>query len=68
MIKLAIINIETRMQKEKFRSGMVLLVHDELVFDTFLEEVDSIMELVKEVMCNVLPLDVPFLVAILSVV
>jgi DNA polymerase-1 len=66
MIKLAMIRIDARMEKEKFRSGMVLQVHDELVFDTWQDEVEPLMALVREEMCGALPLEVPVVVDIRS--
>lgn len=59
MIKLAMINIYREFQKRKFRSKMVLQVHDELVFDAHKDEVDELRPLIKELMENALPLNVP---------
>ena len=41
---------------------MVLQVHDELVFDAHKDEVDEVRPLIKELMENALPLNVPVLV------
>jgi len=61
MIKLAMINIHRRMEKEKIRSKMILQVHDELVFDVRKDEVDTLKPLILEEMKNalVLPNGVP---------
>lgn len=62
MIKLAMINIHKEFEKRKVKSKMVLQVHDELVFDVHKNEVDELRPLIKELMENALPLDVPVVV------
>lgn len=59
MIKLAMINIHREMQKNNFKSQMILQVHDELLFDTFNDEVDYLKEIVELEMKNALKLNVP---------
>lgn len=61
IIKLAMINVWRRMKKEGLRSRMVLQVHDELVFDVKADELEKIVELVKEEMESVCTLSVPLL-------
>jgi DNA polymerase-1 len=62
MIKIAMINIYNYLTKNKFRSKMVLQVHDELVFDAHINEIDEIRPVIKELMETALPLSVPVLV------
>jgi DNA polymerase-1 len=62
IIKLAMINIHEKMKKNSFNSKMVLQVHDELVFDAHLDELDDLNNLVTEEMQNVCELSVPLLV------
>ncbi|NOY51622.1 MAG: DNA polymerase I [Chlorobi bacterium] len=62
MIKIAMIDIFNEIQKLKMRSKMILQVHDELVFDAHLEEVDELQALVIDKMKNAIKLDVPLLV------
>ncbi|MDP3147513.1 MAG: DNA polymerase I [Ignavibacteria bacterium] len=62
MIKLAMINIHNELAKRKFDTKMILQVHDELVFDALKSETDEVVPLVKELMENALPLNVPILV------
>jgi len=62
MIKIAMINIYNYLTKNKFRSKMVLQVHDELVFDAHKNEIDEIRPVIKELMETALPLNVPVLV------
>jgi len=62
MIKIAMIDIFNEMEKLKMRSKMILQVHDELVFDTHLEEMDELKSIVIEKMKNAIKLDVPVVV------
>lgn len=63
MMKIAMINIHTRMKKEDVKSLMILQIHDELVFDAIKDEVEYLRDLVKEEMESALPLgQVPVLV------
>ena len=59
MIKLAMINIHKELKKHNFKSKMVLQVHDELVFDAHKNEIDDLKGIIKELMENSLPLNVP---------
>jgi DNA polymerase I len=56
MIKLAMVKVQDSMKKHKFKSRMILQVHDELVFDVFREEAGELKLLVLENMQNALPL------------
>jgi DNA polymerase-1 len=63
MIKIAMINIFNRMQKEgNLKSKMILQVHDELLFDVHKQEVEYMKQLVKEEMEKAMPLQVPVIV------
>lgn len=62
IIKLAMINVADRLDKEGFRSRMILQIHDELLFDAYPEEVESLMKVIKEEMENVIKLSVPLTV------
>ena len=59
IIKLAMINIHERFQKESFKSKMLLQVHDELVFDAHKDELDVIKPIIKSEMENAYKLAVP---------
>ncbi len=59
IIKLAMINIHERFEKENFTSKMLLQVHDELVFDAHKDELDIIKPIIKEEMENAFKLAVP---------
>jgi len=62
IIKIAMINIDAALEKEKFKSKMILQVHDELVFDVYKPELDRLQELVKNHMENAVPFEVPLTV------
>jgi DNA polymerase-1 len=62
IIKLAMIHIHNRLKKFHMKSKMILQVHDELVFDVYLPELENLKEIVKFEMENVVKLDVPLLV------
>lgn len=61
MIKLAMISIHKELKKQQLRTRMILQVHDELVFDVPVGEVDAAKQLVKDCMERAMPLpyDVP---------
>lgn len=59
IIKIAMINIQRWMEKEKMRSRMIMQVHDELVFDVHKDEVDLMKENVIHLMKNAVSLEVP---------
>ena len=59
LIKLAMIRLHDELQARKLKSRMTLQVHDELVFEVPLDEVDTMRELVRDKMENVYELKVP---------
>lgn len=61
MIKLAMIDVHREFQKNNIKSKMILQVHDELVFDAYKSEVETIKPIILESMKNAmkLPNDVP---------
>ncbi|MFQ3305057.1 MAG: DNA polymerase-1 [Polaribacter sp.] len=59
IIKLAMINIHNRFEKEKFKSKMLLQVHDELVFDAHKDELEIIRPIIKYEMENAFKMSVP---------
>ena len=64
LIKLAMIEIDRRLVAEKFRTRMILQVHDELLFEGPQDEIDRLMPLVKRAMEQVHLLSVPLVVDI----
>ena len=59
IIKLAMINIHNRFEKDCFKSKMLLQVHDELVFDAYKEELKIIEPIIKQEMENAFKMSVP---------
>jgi len=59
VIKIAMINIYKKLTEGNFKTKMLLQVHDELVFDVYKEELDTIKTLIKSEMENAYPMDVP---------
>ena len=59
IIKLAMINIHNRFEKEGFKSKMLLQVHDELVFDVPKDELEIVKPIIKFEMENAFKMDVP---------
>lgn len=59
MIKLAMIRIHRDLKDGGFKTKMLLQVHDELVFDVPLTEVDRVKPLIEDGMRNALTMDVP---------
>ncbi|MEQ8517830.1 MAG: DNA polymerase I [Cytophagales bacterium] len=58
MIKVAMIKIHDWMNSEKMKSKMILQVHDELVFDVYKNELDSLKDKVEDIMKNAIPMKV----------
>ena len=56
MIKMAMVKVQYAMKKGKYRSRMILQVHDELVFDAYKDEAEELRALVLENMQSALPL------------
>lgn len=59
MIKLAMIRIHRRIEKERRPSRMLIQVHDELVFETPKTDVEQEAAMIREEMSAALPLSVP---------
>lgn len=62
IIKVAMIRIHNRLKVENLKTKMLLQVHDELVFDVFKSELDSVKTLIKNEMENAYELAVPLVV------
>ena len=63
IIKKAMVDIDKKLEERKFKSKMVLQIHDELIFDVVESEKDELVSLVKEVMTHVIDLKVPLKVS-----
>ncbi|KMT21526.1 DNA polymerase I [Clostridium cylindrosporum] len=59
IIKIAMVNVYARLKNEKFRSKLILQVHDELILEVHKDELEKMKLLVEEEMKNTLKLSVP---------
>lgn len=59
IIKIAMIRIFNRLQKEKLQSKMILQVHDELNFNVLPDELDKVTTIIREEMENACQLTIP---------
>lgn len=59
IIKIAMINIHQKLKEGDYKTKMLLQVHDELVFDVYKPELETIKTLVKTEMESAYKLDVP---------
>lgn len=60
IIKLAMIAVQNELQAGGWKTKMLLQVHDELVFEAPLDEVEKVTALIKQTMETVVDLAVPF--------
>ncbi len=58
MIKVAMIQIQHFLEKENLKSKMILTVHDELVFDAHIPEINYLRDKINDIMCHALDLGV----------
>jgi len=59
MIKIAMIRVHEAFRTRNLQSRMILQVHDELVFDVHLDEVETVKPIVRECMQTAIPMSVP---------
>ena len=59
IIKIAMINIHSKLETGNLKTKMILQVHDELVFDVFKPELEKVKALIKAEMENAYKLSVP---------
>lgn len=62
IIKIAMIRIQNNLENSKYRSKMMLQVHDELVFDIYKPELEEVRTMVIREMENAYELSVPLVV------
>lgn len=62
IIKIAMINIHKKLEEKKFKSKMLLQVHDELVFDAYKPELEELRQMIKTEMEGAYKLAVPLVV------
>ena len=59
IIKVAMINIQQEFARQNFKSKMIMQVHDELVFDVHLSEVELVKPVIRDKMMNAVKMRVP---------
>jgi DNA polymerase-1 len=59
IIKVAMIQIHKELESRQLRSRMIMQVHDELVFDAHLEELDVLKPIIRECMMGAVKMRVP---------
>ena len=59
LIKIAMIRIQHALDEKKLKTRMIIQVHDELVFEVAVEELERVKRLIKTMMEGVAALDVP---------
>lgn len=64
LIKTAMIRVQTRLKRDQQPGRMLLQIHDELVFETPQENVESLIEIVRDEMEHAMQLRVPLVVDI----
>ena len=62
IIKVAMINIHNELKRLKLRTKMIMQVHDELVFDVHLDEVEIVKPIIRDKMSNAINMRVPLAV------
>ena len=62
IIKMAMINVQNKIKELNLKSKLILQIHDELIVDTTSDEVETVTNLLKQEMENVIKLSVPLTV------
>ena len=66
IIKIAMVNVYRKLKESGLKSKLILQIHDELIVETYPDELDRVMEIVKTEMENATSLSVPLIVDINS--
>ncbi|MFY1047240.1 DNA polymerase I [Chryseobacterium sp. GP-SGM7] len=64
VVKMAMIKIDKELEAQNFRTKMLLQVHDELLFEAPIEEIEAATNLIKKEMENAIETQVPLLVEV----
>ena len=62
IIKIAMIKVEQELVERKMKSQLILQVHDELLIEAAIDEVDQVKEIIKRQMEDAVTLEVPLMV------
>lgn len=64
IMKIATVRVNMRMKKEQLKSQLILQIHDELLIETSIDEVDIVKRILEEEMVGAVSLDVPLEIGI----
>lgn len=59
IIKVAMVKVFDELKRRKFKSRLILQVHDELIIEAHKDELEQVKDIVKDIMENCIKLDVP---------
>lgn len=62
IIKVSMIKLHKTLQEKNFKTKMLLQVHDELVFEAPRDEVEQVIPIIKDIMENAVPFEIPLIV------
>lgn len=62
IIKMAMINVQNKMQQQNLKSKLILQIHDELIVDAANDEIEIVKNILKQEMESVVKLEVPLIV------
>ena len=66
LMKIAMLRVADRMEREGLESKMILQIHDEIIVDATFEEREKVETILKEEMEGAMVLSVPFKVSVSS--
>lgn len=66
IIKLAMVKVYDRLKAEGLRSRLILTIHDELIIEAAVEELEYVKGMMKEIMENAIELNVPLKVDVME--
>ncbi|MCR1955895.1 DNA polymerase I [Clostridioides mangenotii] len=58
IIKIAMVNVHKKLEENSLKSKLILQVHDELIVETYYDEIEKVTKIVKEEMENAVQMDV----------
>ncbi len=61
IIKMAMRLVDEKLKEGNFKTKMLLQVHDELIFEAPIDELEAASKMIKETMQNVVSYDIPFI-------
>lgn len=59
IIKVAMVRVHKRLSDEGLKAKLIMQIHDELIIDTPVDEVDKVSDILNECMCGVVELQAP---------